>query len=85
MEIENINSLEYDITQLQEQKVSDEILRIYMCSKISCTLESKTKNKIDWDRIAEKIIVNSPGVYKILCILGINKLYVKIMRGAYHE
>lgn len=80
-------SADQRIKQLIEQNVSEQMLRMFVCSNIdeifdaniNMEQEQKEKKKIYWDGLAEKIIINYPRFYKLLCVLRINKIYAKIV------
>ncbi len=73
------------INQLYEEGVSEKSIRIFICSNINeifgtnIKMQLRLKGKLYWDNWARKIIIEYPKLYKLLCILRINKIYAKII------
>lgn len=82
-----LDSVEERTKQLIEQNVDGRVLRMFVCSNIDkifdvsiiMNQEQNGEKKTYWDSLAEKIIISYPRLYKLLCILRINKVYNKIM------
>lgn len=87
MENLQLDFAEGRIKELIDQNVDERTLRMYVCSNIDQIFdvaiimrqEQNEEKKTYWDSLAEKIIISYPRLYKLLCVLRINKIYEKMV------
>lgn len=75
--------LDSQLEQLIGQNAHQKALRIFVCSNINELFAADIDlGKTPWlKRLAEKIVLDYPRIYRLLCTMKINKIYARFVKG----
>lgn len=79
----NSEKCQDQMVQMMETGADEKVLRIFICSNVNQLFDMKVDlGGEPWlKKTAVKISHKYPRIYRLLCILKINKVYSRLVRG----